>query len=77
MLFDGGAKRFQNDMGRVADQQQVKKAISLLLASYPRANGGDQDSMRQYLVLVENFLIQYPTDFTIAAFPPANIATVS
>ena len=60
----------------MAEQQQVKKAISLLLAAYPRSNDDDQESMRQYLVLVENFLIQYPPEMVASlASPRTGIVT--
>lgn len=60
----------------MADQQQVKRAISFLLAAYPRTNDDDQESMRQYLVLVENFLIQYPPEMVSAlASPRTGIVT--
>jgi len=60
----------------MADQQQVRQAISLLLAAYPRANNDDQDAMRQYLHLVENFLIQYPSEMVASlASPRTGIVT--
>jgi hypothetical protein len=60
----------------MADQQEVRQAISLLLAAYPRANNDDQDAMRQYLHLVENLLIQYPSEMVASlASPRTGIVT--
>jgi hypothetical protein len=54
----------------MANPQQVKRAIAVMLAAYPRANGGDQESMRQFLTLVENFLAQYPNEVLEAMVAP-------
>lgn len=54
----------------MANSVQVKKAIALLLAAYPRANDTDQESMRQYLLLVESFLAQYPNEVLEAMVSP-------
>lgn len=54
----------------MANSIQVKKAIALLLAAYPRANDTEQESMRQYLLLVESFLSQYPNEVIEAMVSP-------
>jgi len=54
----------------MANAIQVKKAIAMLLAAYPRANDMEQESMRQYLLLVESFLAQYPNEVLEAMVSP-------
>lgn len=54
----------------MADQQLVRKAISVLISAYPKVNQTDQDAMNQYLILLENFLIQYPNELIHALASP-------